>query len=92
MTLHYRAAFQWQSRAVLGRHLTVYRSNWYTAALPPLFEPIILLLAFGVVSAILSARTTGKGQVIDCAMPDGAVILSAMTYGLFAHGMWNQQL
>ncbi|MBK7541830.1 MAG: ABC transporter permease [Candidatus Competibacteraceae bacterium] len=48
MMFHYRAAFQWQSRAVLGRHLTVYRRNWYTAALPPLFEPIILLLAFGV--------------------------------------------
>lgn len=50
MTLHrrYRAAFQWQSRAVLGRHLTVYRRNWHTAALPPLLEPIILLLAFGV--------------------------------------------
>lgn len=45
---HYRAALQWQSRAVLGRHLTVYRRNWHTAALPPLLEPIILLLAFGV--------------------------------------------
>jgi hypothetical protein len=45
---HYRAAWQWQSRAVLGRHLTVYRRNWHTAALPPLLEPIILLLAFGV--------------------------------------------
>lgn len=48
MTFHYRAALQWQSRAVLGRHLTVYRRNWHTAALPPLLEPIILLLAFGV--------------------------------------------
>ena len=48
MKPHYRAALQWQSRAVLGRHLTVYRRNWHTAALPPLLEPIILLLAFGV--------------------------------------------
>lgn len=48
MKFHYRAAFQWQSRAVLGRHFTVYRRNWHTAALPPLLEPIILLLAFGV--------------------------------------------
>ncbi|MBL8250925.1 MAG: ABC transporter permease [Candidatus Competibacter sp.] len=50
MTLNacYRAALEWQSRAVLGRHLTVYRRNWHTAALPPLLEPIILLLAFGV--------------------------------------------
>lgn len=40
MTYHhrYRAAFQWQSR---GR-------NWHTAALPPLLEPIILLLVFWV--------------------------------------------
>ncbi len=44
----YRTALQWQSRAVLGRHLTVYRRNWHTAALPPLLEPIILLMAFGV--------------------------------------------
>ena len=43
-----RAAFHWQSRAVLGRHLTVYRRNGHTAARPPLLEPIILRLAFGV--------------------------------------------
>jgi len=50
-----------------------------------------MLLAFGVLAAILSARTTGKGQVIDCAMLDGAAILSAMTYSLFANGMWRDE-
>lgn len=47
-----------------------------------------MLLAFGVLAGILSARATGKGQVIDCAMLDGAAILSAMTYTMFANGMW----
>lgn len=41
-------AFDWQSRAVLGRHLRVHLRNWYTATLPPVCEPLILLLAFGV--------------------------------------------
>jgi alpha-methylacyl-CoA racemase len=48
-----------------------------------------MLLAFGVLAGILSARSTGKGQVIDCAMVDGASILSAMTYTMFATGMWK---
>jgi alpha-methylacyl-CoA racemase len=46
-----------------------------------------MLLAFGMVSAILSARTTGKGQVIDAAMIDGANIQMAMTHGFRAMGM-----
>ncbi|MCG8043621.1 MAG: ABC transporter permease [Candidatus Thiodiazotropha taylori] len=44
----YLAMTAWQSWAVLRRHLTVYLRNWHTAALPPIFEPIILLLVFGV--------------------------------------------
>jgi alpha-methylacyl-CoA racemase len=39
-----------------------------------------MLLAFGMVSAILAARTTGRGQVIDAAMVDGAALLAAMFY------------
>ena len=50
-----------------------------------------MLLAFGVVAAILSARTTGKGQVVDCAMVDGAAILSAMTYTFFGNGIWRDE-
>ena len=44
----YRPAFQWQSRAVLVRHLRVHVRNWHTMLVPPIFEPLILLLAFGV--------------------------------------------
>jgi alpha-methylacyl-CoA racemase len=50
-----------------------------------------MLLAFGVLAGILSARSTGRGQVIDCAMIDGAAILSAMTYTLFGAGMWQDE-
>ena len=50
-----------------------------------------MMLAFGVVAAILSARTTGTGQVVDCAMVDGAAILSAMTYSFLGNGMWNDE-
>jgi alpha-methylacyl-CoA racemase len=50
-----------------------------------------MLLAFGVLAGILSARATGQGQVIDAAMVDGAAILSAMTYTMFATGMWKDE-
>lgn len=42
------SAVEWQSRAVLGRHFRVHLRNWHTALLPPVCEPLILLLAFGV--------------------------------------------
>ena len=45
---NYVAVAAWQSWAVLNRHMTVYLRNWHTAALPPIFEPVILLLVFGV--------------------------------------------
>ena len=48
-----------------------------------------MLLAFGMVAAILGARITGKGQVIDAAMVDGAASLMTMTYTLRAAGVWQ---
>jgi len=48
-----------------------------------------MLLAYGMVAAILSARTTGKGQVIDAAMVDGAASLMTMTYTLRSAGAWQ---
>ena len=50
-----------------------------------------MMLAFGVLAGILSAKSTGKGQVIDCAMIDGASILNAMTYAMFDVGMWQDR-
>jgi lipooligosaccharide transport system permease protein len=46
--LIFRPAFDWQSRAVLARHLRVHLRNWHTAVVPPLAEPLVMLLAFGV--------------------------------------------
>ncbi|MEO1044274.1 MAG: CaiB/BaiF CoA-transferase family protein [Pseudomonadota bacterium] len=50
-----------------------------------------MMMAFGMVAGILSARQTGKGQVIDCAMTDGSAILSAMTYTFLANGQWRDE-
>jgi alpha-methylacyl-CoA racemase len=49
-----------------------------------------MLLAYGMLAAILSARTTGRGQVIDAAMVDGAASLMTMTYTLRSAGMWKE--
>ena len=50
-----------------------------------------MMMAFGVLAAVLNARTTGQGQVVDCAMVDGAAILSAMTYSFLGNGMWKDE-
>ena len=49
-----------------------------------------LYLAFGLLAGVIQARETGKGQVIDCAMSDGAASLMAMFYGFKASGMWKE--
>ncbi|HEY5046708.1 MAG TPA: CaiB/BaiF CoA-transferase family protein [Rhizomicrobium sp.] len=48
-----------------------------------------LYLALGVACALLEAGRSGKGQVVDAAMTDGAASLMAMFYGLTAAGMWR---
>jgi alpha-methylacyl-CoA racemase len=48
-----------------------------------------LYLALGLVSALLEASRSGKGQVVDAAMTDGAASLMAMFYGMSAGGMWQ---
>ncbi|MGZ8292246.1 MAG: CaiB/BaiF CoA transferase family protein [Telluria sp.] len=48
-----------------------------------------MMLAFGVVCAVLESRVSGKGQVVDAAMTDGASLLGAMMYGFRAFGEWT---
>jgi alpha-methylacyl-CoA racemase len=48
-----------------------------------------MLLAFGVVCAILEARSSGHGQVVDAAMVDGTAVLTTMMHGLMAGGRWT---
>ena len=50
-----------------------------------------LYLAFGLVSALLHARQTGIGQVVDAAMIDGAANLMTLFYGLHAAGMQSDE-
>ena len=50
-----------------------------------------LYLAFGVVCALLEAQRSGKGQVIDAAMTDGAASLMSMFYAMTAMGIWKDE-
>lgn len=49
-----------------------------------------MLLAFGILAALLEAQKSGRGQVIDAAMTEGSAILGTMLYGLRALGAWNE--
>jgi alpha-methylacyl-CoA racemase len=48
-----------------------------------------MLLAFGVVCALLEAKGSGQGQVVDASMVDGTATLMSMIHGLYAMGLWN---
>jgi alpha-methylacyl-CoA racemase len=48
-----------------------------------------MLLAFGMVCGLLEAERSGKGQVIDAAMVDGAALLFASIFGWHAAGLWE---
>ncbi len=48
-----------------------------------------LYLAFGLLAGILHARSSGRGQVVDAAMTDGAASLMAMFYEMRAMGVWR---
>lgn len=50
-----------------------------------------LYLALGIVAALNGAQRSGKGQVVDAAMVDGAASLMSSIYGLYAAGMINDR-
>lgn len=50
-----------------------------------------LMLAFGIVSGILEARASGRGQIIDAAMTDGAALLATPVYALYAAGVQGRR-
>ena len=50
-----------------------------------------LYLALGVVAALVHARATGVGQVVDAAMVDGSASMTAMTHSLMAAGFWREE-
>jgi alpha-methylacyl-CoA racemase len=50
-----------------------------------------MLLAFGVLAALVEAKAGERGRVIDAAMADGAALLMAPIYGMAAKGYWRDQ-
>ncbi|WP_294055181.1 CaiB/BaiF CoA-transferase family protein [Sphingomonas sp.] len=48
-----------------------------------------MLLAFGMVSALLAVRMGAPGQVVDAAMTEGAGLLAAMSWGFRSAGLWR---
>lgn len=46
-------------------------------------------LVMGVLAALLEAKTSGQGQVVDAAISDGVISLMAIAQGFKAMGMWN---
>jgi alpha-methylacyl-CoA racemase len=50
-----------------------------------------LYLAFGMACGLWEAQRSGKGQVVDTAMTDGAASLMSMFYGFKASGMWSDE-
>jgi alpha-methylacyl-CoA racemase len=50
-----------------------------------------MLLALGVLAALLERERSGLGQVIDAAMVDGSALLNAFLYGLISGGAWREE-
>jgi len=48
-----------------------------------------MFLAFGMVSALLEAQKSGRGQVVDAAMTDGSALLMSMYHSFEAQGHWD---
>lgn len=48
-----------------------------------------MLLAVGILAALLETSRSGKGQVIDAAMTDGTALLMTLAYGLRSAGQWS---
>lgn len=66
------------------------------APLPPLnlvgdYGGGAMFLAFGVMAALWERQRSGRGQVVDAAMVDGAAALGSIFWGLAASGQWQRE-
>ena len=47
-----------------------------------------MFMAVGLLSAVISARSTGRGQVVDAAITDGCALMATLIQGLRVQGLW----
>lgn len=50
-----------------------------------------MLLVVGVLAALVEARSTGRGRVVDAAMTDGAALLGGLFHALRVQGLWSDR-
>jgi alpha-methylacyl-CoA racemase len=50
-----------------------------------------MLMALGIVAALVERATSGRGQVVDAAMVDGSALITSFLYGMRATGAWQDQ-
>jgi alpha-methylacyl-CoA racemase len=50
-----------------------------------------MVAAYGITCALLERQRSGKGQVVDAAMVDGAALLATMLHGMVAGGLWSSE-
>jgi alpha-methylacyl-CoA racemase len=50
-----------------------------------------VFLALGALAALVHARATGKGQVVDAAIVDGTAVLTTMIHGMVDAGVWTDR-
>ncbi len=50
-----------------------------------------MLLAMGILAALVERATSGTGQVVDAAMVDGSALLTSFLYGMLATGAWQDR-
>jgi alpha-methylacyl-CoA racemase len=50
-----------------------------------------MLLALGVLAALVERAQSGRGQVLDVAMVDGSALLTTFVYGMRANGSWRDE-
>jgi len=50
-----------------------------------------MLLALGVLAALWERERSGRGQVVDASMVEGAAMITSVLHGLRAAGMWSER-
>jgi alpha-methylacyl-CoA racemase len=85
------AGHDWNYIAITGALHGIGRKG--EAPVPPLnlvgdFGGGALFLALGIVAGLLETERSGKGQVVDAAITDGAASLMTLFYGMLAGGSW----